>query len=283
MNYKIIFCLLFALITSKREFLSFSTTNCKDAESKDQCLNIDNPQTDYQCCYQTIKENDKTNNDCRDYYKDLFGLQDFYSSEKYRAYKKERSGYEKYVLEEETSKQEVIISCKNGNIGYTVNDFEFTEDEQKIIKDKNFCINKLMRKLIAPGYDIGKCEESLLLESTKNVGFECGTLLFTVESEKTLKSTLCNLFNLDFFGSMIVLPLKSELTKNFKEMAEYIVGTNGYVNYTSFNVEYFNQRGQKVKYDSKKDEYEIINIDNNNKGYMLTASKYLFLLLLILF
>lgn len=79
---------------------------------------------------------------------------------------------------------------------------------------------------------------------------------------------------------MIELPLKSEFKTNLKHMAKTFTNNQGYESYKSFVVEYSNQKGQKIKYDSTTDEFII---DNNNNGYMLTATKYLFLLLLILF
>ena len=80
MDYKFIFCLLFALITSKREFLSLldkenvdddPASSCQAAESKDQCLNVENPLTDYQCCYRSLKVDDKSSNGCIDFYKNI--------------------------------------------------------------------------------------------------------------------------------------------------------------------------------------------------------------------
>ena len=283
MKYKIIVCFLFTLITSKREFLSFSTTNCEDAESKDQCLNIDNPQADYQCCYRTSKVNDETDYECSDFIKNIDGVQDFYSSEKFNAYNRELIGYQEYMLKLKIPKQEINFYCKNGKIDYISGGYEFTEDEQKIIADEKFCINKYMRKMADPTFNDGKCEEGLVLDSSKNLGFECGNVLFTIQSDKTISATFCDLFNIYFYSSMLELPTKADFTNTLKKNVNSIVLSNGYKNYKSFTAEYFNERGQKIKYDSKKDEYEIINIDNNNNGYMLTASKYLFLLLLILF
>lgn len=290
MDYKFIFCLLFALITSKREFLSLldkenvgddPASSCQAAESKDQCLNIENPLIDYQCCYRSLKVDDKSSIGCIDFYKNIDGIQNYYKSEKYQAYNKEIYGYNIYVVGNQTPKQDINIDCKNGQIAYTIGDYEFTEADQNIIKNEKFCYNKYYSKIIKPDFDEGNCEEGLILDSNKNSGFECGTVLYTIQTtDKTLSFKLCELFNLYYYTEMIELPLKSEFKTNLKHMAKTFTNNQGYESYKSFVVEYSNQKGQKIKYDSTTDEFII---DNNNNGYMLTATKYLFLLLLILF
>ena len=85
MNYKIIFCLLFALINSKKEFnpISEKTTNllnsdslgetdyCGGADTKDQCLAITHPKQYYQCCYIITKDGYGNSEKCSEYPKDI--------------------------------------------------------------------------------------------------------------------------------------------------------------------------------------------------------------------
>ena len=64
-----------------------------------------------------------------------------------------------------------------------------------------------------------------------------------------------------------------------EEGAKEIINEMGiYENVESFTVEAYNAKGQKVKYDSKTKKVIV-----EGSGFMLTASKYLFLLFLILF
>ena len=109
MNYKIIFCLLFTLINTKKGFhplfektmainlLSKSsnsdsleeTNNCEGAESKDQCLAIINPQKDYQCCYLTTKTDFGNSEVCSEYPKDIDSYQKLTKSSQFKAILKE--------------------------------------------------------------------------------------------------------------------------------------------------------------------------------------------------
>lgn len=75
----------------------------------------------------------------------------------------------------------------------------------------------------------------------------------------------------------------SNLTKINPQFAdedvEDIINNSGdYDSYESFIAEAYNKKGQKIKYDSKTGK-----IIYDNSGFMFTASKYLFLLILILF
>ena len=258
MNYKIIFFLLFAFITSNR-ILEDSASACKTASSKDQCQTIENPLTDSQCCYYTLIEGSESSGGCIDYYENIDGIYNFYSSEKFYAYNKEISGYVKYVFQMQLKRQDISYDCKNGQIAYTIGDYEYTEAEQKIIKDEKFCYNKYVAKSSDPEFDIGNCEDSLMLDSSKKSGFECGNVLYIIQaSGKTISYKLCEYFNINYYDEMVKLSIKSEFKDTLKKKAQSITSQNGYRNYTSFVVEYYNQKGEKMKYDSKEDQFTII-------------------------
>ena len=258
MNYKIIFFLLFAFITSNR-ILEDSASACKTASSKDQCQTIENPLTDSQCCYYTSKEGDQKTIGCIDYYENIDGINNFFSSEKFYAYSKETFGYLKYAFQTPLTRQDFSYDCTNGQIAYTIGDYEYTEAEQKIIKDEKFCYNKYVAKSSDPEFDIGNCEDSLMLDSSKKSGFECGNVLYIIQaSGKTISYKLCEYFNINYYDEMVKLSIKSEFKDTLKKKAQSITSQNGYRNYTSFVVEYYNQKGEKMKYDSKEDQFTII-------------------------
>ena len=53
--------------------------------------------------------------------------------------------------------------------------------KKKILKNKEHCLNKHHLKEEDYDYDVGKCEEGLLLESSKNAGLECGYFLLILK------------------------------------------------------------------------------------------------------
>ena len=117
----------------------------------------------------------------------------------------------------------------------------YTTNEQNILKNSNHCLNKFYSKVFNNNYDVGKCEEGLLLDSSKTTGIECGYFLFNakINSEKSLEYKTCYLFNLDFYSSMTKVE-----PKTFDELVGLIIKSLGYSSYESFNVEFYDINGK---------------------------------------
>ena len=288
---KIIF-LLFALINSKLEFTPHlgnlkvlldnnyasgfldEKLNCT-GETEDQCVAESVPDEYYQCCYKEYPFMEDILGSCGKYLKDMNELKNLYNSKQYRAFEKEDLGYITYVENGgEIQRKEENLTCSNGQINF-VEDGEFNENDQKKLKNENHCLNKFESKYSNYSYDVGKCEEGLLTDNAKKAGLECGYMVFKIKinSEKTINYKLCYPFELEFQYETVKLE-----HQYYPFHAKNFIKNYGYDNYESFTFEIYNTKGQKVKYDSKTDK-----IITENAGSILSASIYLFLLILILF
>ena len=137
------------------------------------------------------------------------------------------------------------------------------------MKSEDYCLNYTVSAFIEKDKTFD-CKNGKLLQSSKDVGIECGDLSVNIKfgtNETTYKT--CMLFSYDMF-SKINIPdeLKGIVQKNIKEYAQ---GAE------KVTIELSDSKGHKVTYDT-----DTGNIVNNNSSF-LTISKYLFLLTLFLF
>ena len=300
MKFKIIFCLLFVLINSKKEFNPFfektvnilsksissdslgETDYCGEASTKDQCLAITNPKQNYQCCYMTVKADEQKAEICQEFTENIELVKKTINSNSYKAVLKEMFGYLKYVYGLSIPKTEINANCKNGQFSISTGNDVYSQNEQTILKNSNHCFNKFYLKIANKDYDIGKCEEGLLLDSSKSVGIECGYFLINakINSEKSISYKTCFFFNLDYLSGITTVE-----ADNFDNLVLSIVQSLGYSSFQSYTVEFYDVKGKKVTYDSTTKKIIIDDPDANpaSPGYMLTISKYIFLFFLILF
>ena len=129
-----------------------------------------------------------------------------------------------------------------------------------------------------------KCEDYLVLDSSKNIGIECGYRKYNVklsakEDKKNTSELIvktCDLFNLKLY---------SKLCQVYKKKLFDINQVKKYVNTTIYNIESFtseiyNKKEEKITYDSETDKFHTT---DKSSGFMLFMSEYSFLLFLILF
>ena len=173
-------------------------------------------------------------------------------------------------------KEELIITCKNGGYSMTIN-MNYTDKEKTIFKDKNHCLYIAEQKKSDIEYDVGECEKYLVTDVAKEDGIECGyfTMNINLESKKNIAYKTCGLYNLKYLQKAV----EFERGLFYETEAENIIhkmGLRGTIE--SFTSEAYNGKGQKIKYDSKTNKIVV-----DGSRYMLTDSKYLFLLFLFLF
>ena len=98
----------------------------------------------------------------------------------------------------------------------------------------------------------------------------------TLDTKETVSSTTCDLFNLKAIQKMA--KISSDYVFEEEDARDIIreMGKEG--NVESFIAEAYNGKGKKITYDSKTKKIVV-----EGSGFMLTASKYLFLLFIILF
>ena len=160
---------------------------------------------------------------------------------------KESQGYYTYKKGSKDEKVKINFNCNNGELTINYGYDTYTEDEQNILKDENHCLNKHSLKQMDYDYDVGKCEEGLLLESSKSAGLECGYFLYNIKinSEKSLIYKTCDLFNIDMFSNTIKME-----PKYFDEQVELIIRIQGETSFESYKAELYDIKGNKIKYDS---------------------------------
>jgi len=185
------------------------------------------------------------------YAKNIDGLNNFFSSEIYQAYNKELCISE--ILQDSNCNLEKHnYDCQNGQIAYTMGGYEFTDADKQIMSEPTkLCLFKTFGEQ-------DNCEDGLILDSSKKSGFECGYTLYTIQaSEKTISYITCNIFNINYYAELVKLSIKSEFKKSLSETADKIAMRKNYGKVISFVVEYYNLKGQKMKYDSKTDQFTI--------------------------
>ena len=190
MKYKIILCLLFTIINSKKEFISklgiandfsrnndvpnLGVTNVCDAHFEDECLAIENPKQDLQCCFTEISAfNRVLTRKCEQFPKDISAFENITNTDQYKAAMNEAYSYKIYNQYTTPFEIEDNITCSNGKINMIIDAKEYSEDEQKILKNEKHCLKKKELKEEDIKYDVGNCEEGLIVDSSKNVGLEC--------------------------------------------------------------------------------------------------------------
>lgn len=290
MKYTIVICLLFTIIKSKENFPnkfipttligkatvgSGITNACEGYKIKDQCLAVKNPFEKLQCCFIQTTLSGPQNEDCAEYPVDLKEYEKITKTEKFMAFSNETAAF--YFLEWgiPLSVINMNINCNNGQVNFDLLDKEYTDSEIETLKSETHCLRKKASKEKDHSFEVGKCEEGLVVDSSKKAGLECGYLVYNIKinKDKTLSYKTCDLFNYDLLSSAF------NINSHFGDdnVEAIINNSDEYDSYQSFTVEVYNKKGQKIKYDSEtgKFSYDI--------GYMITASKYLFLLMLILF
>lgn len=148
------------------------------------------------------------------------------------------------------------------------------------MENKNHCLNIYHKKLKDYQFNTGECTSHLLLDSSKKAGLECGYFEYkvTLESKRTISFNTCNLFHLNLFSKLSEIKIFNTIF-NYIDLEDIIYSMGYQSDYIqNFTVEAHNSKGHKIKYDSLTN-----NITIEGAGYMLSISKYLFILILILF
>ena len=295
MKFTIVFCLLFVL-NSKKEFKpqfwlpknliqNNGYSNIKgsvcEAENKDQCKNLPSPNEDDICCYsQSFFDDEISEEGCEMIPKALEKIGELYKTKEYKAYYREQQGYKIYAKNKTKfpyNKTETIISCKNGESRFVFEN-KYFDEEITTLKDENHCLNINYQKENDIDLDVGKCEDYLILDTSKKDGIDCGYLVYNInlESKRKVNFKTCELFNLNILSKLAKLDKSLLFGENYAKRV--IDKMNIKENIESFTGEYYNLEGKKIKYDSKTDKIIV-----EGSGYMINISKYLFLLILILF
>ena len=272
MKYTIIICFLFVLSNSLKEFnnkfskeksllrhnyglnIEDSENSPCNAETKDKCKVLPFTENNEVCCYVEEKINDTIVSEyCDEFPNDIDKHGEIANSKEFYSFNRELIGYKIIVEGEEfPEKEEGIVTCKN-SVYRVVYDNVYNEKEKNVLENKNHCLNIYHKKLKDYQFNTGECTNHLLLDSSKETGFECGYFEYkvTLESKRTISFNTCNLFNLNFFSKMCEIK-KFDIIFNYIDL-EDIIYSMGYQsdNIQNYTVEAHNSKGHKIKYDSR--------------------------------
>ena len=288
MKYILLLCFLIVFVNSKLPTESFNSLlekeNSSDEDnlkcfagsvSKDICVDIKLDGQNNQCCYLDASFQNETQKACYPFPKNIGDYTNVINTKQFKPLTKEVYGYIKYSFPKEVPIPDIPevkaqVICKDGiKLDVDIGGDEYTEDEIKILKSEDHCLNYTVSAFIQKEKTFD-CKNGKLLPSSKDAGIECGELSVSIKvgtNETNFKT--CMLFSYDMF-SKISIPdeYKGEIQKKIKEFAQ---GAD------KVTVELSDSNGHKVTYDT--DTGKII----SNHSSILTISKYLFLLTLFLF
>lgn len=309
MKSSIIFFALFALIVSKKEFKSFienvndiingENFMCNETETDEQkCLATPLPITQIECCHLSAFIGEyHASSVCEPIPTALQIVNSLQTLPVFKAAEKETLGFVKYnhlqpIEEEESDPITVKVKCSHDEI--TFKEEKYTNEEKQVLTNENHCLNLFMNTV--DHLDVTqKCEDGLLLESSKKAGLECGYVSFSVKFKYVdfqldeLKT--CFLFDINVYDKIVHSELGDGLKKLLKESINQIIGQYCPTQYQtfidSFSVDFYDTKGNRVSYNSTIDDYEVKPIKpidpEDSNGSFITISKYLLLFALILF
>jgi hypothetical protein len=309
MKSSIIFCLLFVLINTKQEIrntLSQITTNiptmCQESEAvitEDQCLNTPLDYKILQCCYLKLSidgaEEIANTATCTPMPKAVEAIKEVKDLSQFKAITKEMAGFIKYnyATEYQQIDLSVTLDLKCNNVEeMTFNVGKYTDEEKKILLSSDHCLKYTMN-LMNPNI---KCENGLLLDSSKQAGLECGYAAIEFKFKYGIDVPLpsfktCTIFNLDIYQRIINSGLgegiKDILKGSINEVLETFLPQQKELIklIDSFRIDFYDAKGNMVSYNSTLNDYDVkpVTPPSESKSFLLNISKYLLIFSLILF
>ena len=262
MKYFLLLCFLLAFSISKlpteSDYSSLSEDSCTAAESKDQCLNIELDEEDSQCCYMNGSFDGQEQKVCSSFMSPfpITELSNIMKTSQFKPFTKEVLGYMKYSSSStipSIPEGKAQLTCKEGTIDIDIGGDEYSEDDIKILKSENYCLNYTMSTFMQVA-KTPDCKNAKLLQSSKDARIECGDLALNFEyGGSKINMKTCMLFSFDMFS-------KITLSAQYKELLnQYIKENMGAID--KFSIELSDSKGRKFIFNSEKG---IIIDDNNN-------------------
>ena len=167
--------------------------------------------------------------------------------------------------------------CKNGEISLSNSEMEYTKEDSEIVKSNNYCLN--YHKSVKDSSSIIKskenCFKATILDSSSEIGLECGYYDFTINSEYGEKKIqTCFLLNPSILSQSYV-----DIDIWTKDIMNGIAkDLSGSSKYNSYTCKIYSSNGNSKLYDSNEEILEEI----TNSSKTIIISKIIFLLFLIL-
>lgn len=283
LNALLIISLLSQIYSQNYEQMFNDIELCLYNDNTNNCTNVKMTSGVYQCCkvktsgyyldntlcsiqvtpISLFKEQmeDKTT---KALFKEIFG---------YSLYNGYNYGYNEY---RDYMKIKIDYYCKDGNATSLFGYDTYTNEEINVLQSDNHCLRFIYSDILYNSYATKEnCFNSVLTQSSINVGLTCGFFEFTIiYSDRTRDSIkTCNIFNKELINY-------GKLDDKTKESFESVVNSNKNSSkiVLSYTVDFSDKNGNKLFYDS---ETETVSSDNL-KVNSISISKYLIFLSVLL-
>lgn len=222
---------LISLVNLKRPKLNFKSFIAAPSEEdneeichnsgtdKNQCKATKLTDGNFQCCYIKSTNSQGTEEECNVFpypAKDVANMvkfQEFSPLMKeyigFSVYGPYGGGNEKEMLEEIRMKSDV--SCKDTEMSVQLGYDEYSEEDKKILKSEDYCMQYYINSLLNGGQSKPDCKNGKVLESSKNSNIECGNLEIKMKIQgETQKVKTCFFYSYNFYSN-----ITPELFKNY--------------------------------------------------------------------
>ena len=265
---KSLFIFYLLIILTNSENISGNDINqCSKINNQDTCISTSLQLQNQQCCFIEGKG-------CLNITNSYF---DIFSNSKLKAIQKEIKGFD-YTLKDNFSSDINIINgkCKEGNINWSLEEQTYSEDDKKLLKSDDYCLN-YHNKVIQSQTIITKenCLNAKIMSSSEKEGVECAFYEITIITdgigEKTIKT--CHLLNPDIIDSSLIDEGTKEIFKTI------VTELSAVKRYSSYKMDIYTSEGDSIRYDSSKNELTEI---PKNSSRIIYAYKFLLFIFFIL-
>ena len=265
---KSLFIFYLLIILTNSENISGNDINqCSKINNQDTCISTSLQLQNQQCCFIEGKG-------CLNITNSYF---DIFSNSRLKAIQKEIKGFD-YTLKDNFSSDINIINgkCKEGNINWSLEEQTYSEDDKKLLKSDDYCLN-YHNKVIQSQTIITKenCLNAKIMSSSEKEGVECAFYEITIITdgigEKTIKT--CHLLNPDIIDSSLIDEGTKEIFKTI------VTELSAVKRYSSYKMDIYTSEGDSIRYDSSKNELTEI---PKNSSRIIYAYKFLFFIFFIL-
>jgi len=257
---------LLIILTNSENISDNDIDECSKINNQDTCISTSPQLQNHQCCFFDGER-------CLMITNSEFGI---FSNSKLKAIQKEIKGYD-YTLKDNFFSDINIINgkCKEGNINWSLEDQTYSEDDKKLLKSDDYCLNYHNKVINSQTITKENCLNAKIMSSSEKEGVECAFYEITIITdgigEKTIKT--CHLLNPDIIDSSLI-------DEGTKEIFKIIVTElSADKRYSSYKMDIYTSEGDSIRYDSSKNELSEI---PKNSSRIIYAYKFLLFIFFIL-
>ena len=281
-SYLVLFSLFCKIIPQNYQAISNDISLCIANKDINTCSNVQLSSGVYQCCKVTSTTYYTSVSFCSVQVTPITSFKQMMEDKSTKAYLKEISGYVIYgytnSVSQEYLKSKTEYQCKDGTATYLFAYDTYTNDEINLFKSGKHCMKYFYDNYLLNSKD--DCFNSEITQASKDAGLSCGYYEYNIKySDGTSESyKSCNIFN----KAMIDYEKVDDKTK---ENFETFVSTNQNDEkiVLSYSVQFSDSSGSKFVYDSISQKITVSGNDETNNSVIHSISKYLTLIIGLLF